>query len=393
MWFFFRKRKPLTSFYVSLLVIFIDYLGIGLIYPLFSSMLFDTSHPILPNQTPVHTRGLYLGVLLALMPLFQFFSAPIWGGFSDCKGRRNPLLISIACGLIGYFTLFLGSLYSQISLFFLGRILTGLSSGNTSIIQAAIADVSDEKTKSKKFAFYSMAMGCGFTLGPFFGGILSTISYSLPFLFTFGILLLNFLLALLFFKETLFRSKEETRITFLASFIHCFGWSYFFEFVPLYLIKYYSYSTLNLGVFYATAGAFYALCTGVLIQPTLRLFRNEFLFFFGNLASGLSIFLLLFLPSIKWIWLVLFIICYFIAYVSPTSTTIISNQSKKKYQGESLGILSSVNAAAFFLSPLFSGSMIGSHPTLSIKVGGASLILAAICFALYFKKDLFKKEV
>jgi hypothetical protein len=141
-----------------------------------------------------------------------------------------------------------------------------------------------------------MAMGCGFTLGPFFGGILSTISYSLPFLFTFGILLLNFLLALLFFKETLFRSKEakitpkmavnnlkkafllkETRITFLASFIHCFGWSYFFEFVPLYLIKYYSYSTLNLGVFYATAGAFYALCTGVLIQPTLRLFRNEFL--------------------------------------------------------------------------------------------------------------------
>jgi DHA1 family tetracycline resistance protein-like MFS transporter len=412
MWFFFRKRKPLTSFYVSLLVIFIDYLGIGLIYPLFSSMLFDASHPILPNETPLHTRGLYLGVLLALMPLFQFFSAPIWGGFSDCKGRRTPLLISIGCGLIGYFTLFLGSLYTQISLFFLGRILTGLSSGNTSIIQAAIADVSDEETKSKKFAFYSMAMGCGFTLGPFFGGILSTISYSLPFLFTFCILLLNFLLALLFFKETLFRSKEakitpkiavnnlkkafllkETRITFLASFIHCFGWSYFFEFVPLYLIKYYSYSALNLGVFYATAGAFYALCTGVLIQPTLRLFRNEFLFFFGNLASGLSIFLLLFLPSIKWIWLVLFIICYFIAYVSPTSTTIISNQSKKKYQGESLGILSSVNAAAFFLSPLFSGSIIGSHPTLSIKVGGASLILAAICFALYFKKDLFKRGV
>lgn len=392
------------TFPVALLVIFIDYMGIGLIYPLFSSMIFDPQLPLVAAETSSNMRGLYLGLLLGMMPFFQFFSAPVWGAISDKKGRRGPLLISLCSAIGGYFFLLLGASFASLLLLFLGRCVVGLASGNSSIIQACIADMSDKKTKARHFALYSMAMGSGFTLGPFFGGVLSATSYSLPFLFTLLLLFFNFLLAYLFFEETSTTKRDvkitiktafshiqkafelkSLRILLLASFIHCYGWSFFFEFVPIYFIKEFSFSTLRLGLFYAAAGAFYAVSTGYLIQPLLKRFSNEILFVCGNILTGLFILGLLFIPSAAWLWICMFFISYFVAFVSPTSTTMISNSVDAKYQGESLGILSSVNAAAFVLSPLFSGSLVGGYPSLSIKIGGLCMILAGLTLLISFK--------
>ena len=60
-----------------------------------SLMLFDHSFSLVPLETSPHMRGVWLGFLLSLMPLAQFFSAPIWGAISDSKGRKNPLQISL----------------------------------------------------------------------------------------------------------------------------------------------------------------------------------------------------------------------------------------------------------------------------------------------------------
>jgi DHA1 family tetracycline resistance protein-like MFS transporter len=372
-------------------------------------MIFDPSHPLLPQDLNGQTRGLYLGILLALMPLVQFFTAPIWGSLSDSYGRKKPLLASLTIAVFGYIFLWGGAFYAAIEFLFLGRALTGFASGNTAIIQASIADVSDKKNKAKYFAYYSMAMGSGFTLGPFIGGMLSTYSYDIPFLFTLGMLLVNLTCALLLFRET-HENPQKTpirlktalnqltkaftfkglRAVFLASFLHCFGWSYFFEFIPIYLIKKFSFTAIELGTFYGLAGAFYALSTGVLIQPILKRWSNEFLFFAGNLLTGLTILCLLMIPSISWLWGVLFLICLFVAVVTPTSTTIVSNATAERYQGESLGIMSSVNAAALVLSPLFSGSLVGAYPSLSIKVGGSFMILASLVLITVLYKG-FKK--
>jgi DHA1 family tetracycline resistance protein-like MFS transporter len=401
--------KNKRSFFTALLVIFIDYIGIGLIYPLFSSMIFDPKHPLLPQDLNGQTRGLYLGILLALMPLVQFFTAPIWGSLSDSYGRKKPLLASLTIAVFGYIFLWGGAFYAAIEFLFLGRALTGFASGNTAIIQASIADISDKQDKAKYFAYYSMAMGSGFTLGPFIGGMLSTYSYDIPFLFTLAMLLINLCCALFLFKETHENPKKTPikvktalhqltkaftykglRIIFLASFLHNFGWSYFFEFIPIYLINKFSFTSLDLGTFYGLAGAFYALSTGLLIQPILKRLTNEFLFFAGNLLTGLTILCLLLLPSIGWLWVVLFLICFFVAVVTPTSTTIVSNATTERFQGESLGIMSSVNAAALVLSPLFSGSFVGAYPSLSIKVGGSFMILASLVLIATLYKG-FKK--
>ena len=397
--------KQKRSFFTALFVIFIDFIGIGLIYPLFSSMIFDPKHPLLPAELDGKTRGLYLGLLLALMPLVQFFTAPLWGSLSDNYGRKKPLLASLAIAALGYVFLWAGASAHVIAYLFIGRALTGFASGNTAIIQASIADISEKESKSKNFAYYSMAVGSGFTLGPFLGGMLSTIGYDLPFIFTLALVLINLLFAYTLFQETKEHLEKtpikiktallqltkaftlkDLRIIFLASFLHNFGWSYFFEFIPIYLIQKFSFDSFYLGTFYGLAGLFYAISTGYLAQPILRKFSNEFLFFAGNLLTGLTILVILLLPSVSWLWVVLFLICFFVSVVTPTSTTIVSNASTQKFQGESLGIMSSVNAAALMLSPLFSGSLVGHFPSLSIKVGGSFMILASLVLLVILGK-------
>ncbi|MGK5594992.1 MAG: MFS transporter [Parachlamydiaceae bacterium] len=398
------------SFLVCLFVAFIDHMGVGLIYPLFSAMLFDYSLQLLPLDTAPEVRGVWLGILIALMPLAQFFSAPIWGAISDQYGRKRPLQLSLSIGIGGYLVAFLGVLFSHIGLLLASRLIIGIASGNTSIVQAAIVDLSPRDQKARNFGLYGMALGAGFTLGPFFGGSLSTLGYGVPFLFALILTFLNLLFAIFFFKEThqfistyvkncnwlvginhLVKafSFKGVRSILLCSFLHNFGWSYFFEFIPVYLMEEFEFSTMTLGIFYGVAGCFYGLSTGWLIQPFVKRLRPEILFFAGNLCTAIAILAILTLQQSLWIWPQMFLICYFVAFVTPSAITLVSNYADDNAQGEALGILSSVNAAALAASPLFSGSFVGKFPTISIIVGGATLAMTALLLVI-FKRPLFK---
>ncbi len=397
-----------TSLYIALFVAFVDYMGVGLIYPLFSSMLFDSALPLLSPETSHEMRGLWLGLLLSLMPLAQFFSSPIWGALSDSKGRKKPLQLSLAIALFGYITAFSGVLINSIALLLASRVIIGFAAGNMSIVQATIADISPPNEKAKNFGLYSMALGVGFTLGPFFGGSLATWGYSIPFLFASTITALNLLFALIFFKESLhltsarklswsmglvqlqkaFRLKGF-RAILLAAFLSCFGWSYFFEFTPVYLIARFHFTPSELGLFFGAAGGYYALSTGLLIRPFVRRFKAEVCLFGGMLLAALSILAMPLLPSLIWIWPLMFLICFFVAFNWPTLTTLVSNNSPPEIQGEALGVLASVNAAALVLSPLLSGSLVGAYPTLPMWAGGSVMLAGALILLAVFRRQLF----
>jgi DHA1 family tetracycline resistance protein-like MFS transporter len=372
-------------------------------------MLFDIDLPLLHAETSQQMRGLWLGILLALMPLAQFFSSPIWGAISDSKGRKTPLILSLSIALVGYLIALCGVFFSDIWLLLISRVIVGFAAGNISVVQAAIADISLPSEKTKNFGLYSMALGLGFTLGPFFGGVLASWNYSIPFLFASIIVALNLIFAMGYFKEThlfLFESKlswdmgikqlkkafllKGSRTVLLASFFHNFGWSYFFEFAPVYLIARFHFAPKELGFFFAAGGCYYALSAGWLIRSLIKRLKPETLFFGGILLTGATLFALPFLPSSYWIWPIMFVICYFVSFVTPTSTTLISNNASQKNQGEALGILSSVNAAALMLSPLFAGSIVGINPTLPMWVGGSTMIVAACIVLGSFRSRLFK---
>lgn len=400
--------KIKTSLYLAYLVVFVDYIGIGLVYPIFPAMLFNTELPLLALGTSSEMRGLWLGILIALMPLAQFFSAPVWGAFSDSIGRKKPLKASLFLIFLGYIISCIAVLTNNLVLLLISRVTLGIAAGNISIIQATIADVSTKENRSKCFALYSMAAGAGFTLGPCLGGLLAGKHYVLPFFFAALLTFLNLIFAVSIFREThqtptkkalswniAFRNLKKAfhlkglRTILLCSFLHVFGWSFFFEFVPIYLMSSLLFSTTSLGMFYGIAGAFYAISTGLLIRPFLNRFKPAMLFFFGNLLTGLCLLAMPLLPSSFWLWPLLLLLCYCVAFVSPASNTLVSNGVSASIQGEALGILSGVNALAFAISPLCSGTFIGAHPTLSMYISGSLLLITAAIILAVFRKKLF----
>lgn len=386
-------------------------MGVGLVYPLFAAMLFDSSLSLLPVETSQGMRGLWLGILIALMPLSTFFSAPVWGALSDSKGRKKPLFYSICIATVGYGIALAGVALSHLFLLLFSRVVIGIASGNTSIVQATIADLSTPEQKAKHYGLYAMALGVGFTLGPFFGGGLAVWSYALPFAFATILVVLNGITILFFFRETHHLIYEcalswkiginhlkkafqlyGVRTVLFCSFLHQFAWSYFFEFMSVYLITHYAFSAGQLGLFYGAAGGFYALSTGLLIRPFVGLLKPEMCFFGGNFFTAFTILALLLIPTVHWLWPLLFLSIFFAAFIGPSSLTIVSNSAQENSQGESLGILSSINAFALVISPLCSGSLVGNYPTLPLWVGGVVMLMAALIGVAVFRGRLFRIE-
>lgn len=391
------------SFYILLFVTFIDFMGIGLVYPLFSKLFFDNNLNFLSPDTTLQMRGFWLGLLFALMPLIQFFSSPIWGTLSDIKGRKKTLQSSLGFTVFGHFISVLGIIFSNIFLLLLSRIILGVGGGNISVVQASIADFSSKEEKAKNFGIYAMAIGAGFTMGPFFGGSLSEIGFGIPFIFATILTVINLLLVIYLFKEThgTLSSKKidlavglanlkrafnykNIRVIFLCSFLTAFAWTYFLDFVPVYLIKNFKFSPANIGFFYGTIGGVYSISAGYLIRPFLSRFKPETLFCIACFIASICVLSVSFYKSIILFIPFILIFSFFSSFIGPTSTTLISNCASKEIQGEALGILGSVNTASYALSALLAGSFVGMNPKMPMWIGGSLFLLVSlILFGVY----------
>ena len=397
-------RSSKSSLFIALFVTFMDFVGFAIVWPIFSSMLFDASLPLLPNNTSSEVRGFWLGLLLSLAPLSQFFSSAVWGAISDNLGRKKPLQFSLMVTCVGGLCAFLGVYFYSLWIILVSRVIIGLASGNVSIVQATIADISTPEEKQKNFGLFGMMIGLGFTTGPLIGGSFSYYGYSMPFVVATFLAVLNLILAFVFFQETLhfpIKTKinwkaglinlkkafylEELRTVFLVSFLANFAWIFFVEFIPVYLINQFHFTSTNLGLFFGVASGIFALNSGVLIRPVSKWMKAETLLFGGLLLGGLSILsILLNASSLAWMWLLVVFMFSFCAYLSPSFNTLVSNRVSPHIQGEALGVLGSINAISTIASSLFSGSFVGAYPTLPIWGGGTIMAAAAVIFfALY----------
>lgn len=326
-----KKRLALFSL---LLVALIDFLGIGLVYPLFSFLMFHKDATLLPPHTSELLRGVYLGVIISIYSIGQFISGPILGTLSDRIGRKKVLLMSLALNAFGYFISIVGIELMSLSILCVARLIIGIAAGSAGVVQAAIADISTNEDKSKHFGYYSMFFGIGFTIGPFLGGLLSSPSffkgYSLPFWIAAIFCILNFLLALFYFQETHFAlSKQKisffhgftqfkkafslkgTRLVMGVIFIYIFGWSFYFEFIPIYLIGKFNFDVIDIGNFYGYSTAWLAFGSGVLLMPLLKRFKLETILFSSLTLLGIYIFCFLFVTNTSYLWIYLPIQAYF----------------------------------------------------------------------------------
>jgi MFS transporter, DHA1 family, tetracycline resistance protein len=207
------KRAQLAVF----TTVFVDLLGFGILIPLLPLYAKSvTEHPShwmagVNHYLRLETPGAFwAGAAFVSFSLMQFFAAPLLGRLSDLVGRRPVLWISLMGSAVGYFIL---ATTGKFEWLLAARILDGATGGNISVAQAAMADLSAPKDRSKVLGMIGAAFGLGFVLGPFLGGVLShsglgqsllaSHGVHLPFLVAAGLSLLASVLVLTWLPETL----------------------------------------------------------------------------------------------------------------------------------------------------------------------------------------------
>ena len=135
-----------------IVIVFVDLLGLSVIIPLLPLYAARFS------ATPI-----VIGILQATYPMMQFVGAPILGRLSDRFGRKPVLVLSQIGTLAGFVLL---GFANTLTLLFISRIIDGLSGANIATAQAAIADSTNEKTRTQGLGLVGAAFGLGFVIGP-----------------------------------------------------------------------------------------------------------------------------------------------------------------------------------------------------------------------------------
>lgn len=380
---------------------FLDLLGVGIIIPIIAPLFLDGGHHLLPDHFSFSQRTMLMGLLISSFSFMQFFGSSFLGTLSDRFGRKKVLFASITGTAIGYIILATGIELGLPALLFAGRMLNGFCAGNLAVIYSAIADISSPEQKSRNFGMVGAAFGMGFVIGPFMGGqladstLVSWFTYATPFWVAAGLSAFNLLLIALRFTETIgqkvnrslnfttgFRNIQtafthpQLRVVFLISFLFIFGFTFFTQFIQVYLIESFEYTQSDIGKLFAYMGIWIALTQGGIIRPVSKRFTpfNTLRFSLVLLATAM---LALLLPSQSWqLFLVLPFVSIFQGLTSPNITATVSNLAGSDIQGEILGINQSVSAFAQLLPPLIGGVLVGYDIRMPMY-GSALFILLA----------------
>ena len=187
-----RKQEFLIMKKTILLLMsvqFFVYLGFGIIIPILPEVIIQQGY------SEIHVGG-----LITIYALSSFFTAPLWGKLSDKSGRKKLILLGLAGFSLSFFlfSLFLDNLI----LLYLSRIVGGLFSGALyTAVTGYVADITTNEERNKYMGLLGMSIGLGFIFGPAIGGVLGTVSLSLPFTASAVLTLLLMVYASLVLKE------------------------------------------------------------------------------------------------------------------------------------------------------------------------------------------------
>jgi len=322
--------------------------------------------------------------------LAQLITAPYIGKLSDRYGRR-PLLLACVCGtFISFVILFFST---SIEMILVSRILDGLLGGNISLAQAYIADITDEKDRSKGFGVLGAAFGLAFIFGPATGAIVLSKynSTKIPSMIAAVLSLCN-LLAIYFFLPESFtlktkppppvatKKEDQERDTNHDGFLS--GWWRFHFPIRNVSEKLFTFLVLRFGygvVFSLFETTFGLFTSSVLLLPakTSNLYFVYVGIFFSGiqfrirrvampsnetkvigysfLVAGMSIFLMSLCTSST---LLLVVLLPFSLATGLLNTLVGSNITKavnKDEQGAALGVSSSIGCITRILSPVVGG--------------------------------------
>jgi DHA1 family tetracycline resistance protein-like MFS transporter len=404
------KRSPI---WIILFTVLIDTMGIGILGPILPQLLGNPNSPnyLLGSGANVRAGYIMFGFLVAVYPVMQFFATPILGQLSDRHGRKPVLALSLAGTSLGYALFAVGIVIRNIPLLFAARALDGITGGNLSVAQAAIADVTRPEDRTKNFGLIGAAFGVGFIVGPFLGGVLADPSISpwftasTPFWFAALLAAVNTTQMLLQFDETNRHIRQfpvqffkgvaniarayampELRTIFLTSFFFNAGFGFFISFFGLFLIARFNFNEARIGNFFAWVGVCAIFTQIVTTRRVAAKFNESQVLKFSLLGVACVMFAYLAAPSPLWLFLIAPISSTFNGLSLANMGGLLSRSVAPQVQGEILGIGSSIAALANSIPPLLGGFVAASFaPSAPVLAAGLTMLVAWGIFVALFR--------
>lgn len=184
-----------SSIAFILLAVFMDVVGLGLVYPILPALV----NHLAPTLSHAGQARAY-GALVSMYAALQFLFVPLLGALSDTYGRRSLLLVSLLGLALGYVGM---ALSPGLALLFVARALCGLSGSSLTVANAYIADVAESQHQAHYFGWIGAAVGVGFVAGPALGGLLGELGFRAPLWAAAGMALLNWLYGYFVLPESL----------------------------------------------------------------------------------------------------------------------------------------------------------------------------------------------
>ena len=350
------------------LTVFIDLVGFGMVLPL---------HPYLARE--FGANPLQIGCLMTIYSLLQFLFSPFWGRLSDTFGRRPILLISLLGSVVSHLAFGLGT---SLWILFAARGFAGFFGANISTAMAYMADTSPPHKRSQSMALIGAALGLGFTIGPFLGGIFIHIGNSLGSSPPYGshfaavmaslICLINFLMTYFFVSESrtsrkvrprrsrwnllIGQLKRNTIGTLMFSFsLYSLAMANMEIPLFLYVQDRFQWTAEMASYGFAYLGLVLIFSQGYLVRQWLPRWGERQVLVIGLVLGGLGFGMVSLVHQLWSLTIAVTVMGLGIGLVSPSLNGCISLLTHRDEQGETLGATQSLSALGRVIGPIMGG--------------------------------------
>lgn len=405
------KKDNMAAMMPLFLVIAIDSMGLGILFPIMSSLLINSNSPFLSHATSMATREWLYGLVIGIYMIAWFFGAAMLGDLSDIIGRKRTLLICLIGSSVGYLIAGLAIVYHHIGMFVFGRVIAGFTAGSQPIAQAAIVDLSSEEHKARNISYILLISSLGFLLGPLLGGIFSDanlshwFSYAAPMYVATIISLANILLLASYFRESFTRTRQVrfrvyyalqifieafqhkgVRLLVIILFIFILAWSSYFGFISQFLIRRYGYSAFDVSLFITALASGFSVSLLFLIDYVSHHFKQRTCLLVSFLIVAISVSLTILIHQAIVAWIATVIAGASAAMGYSMLVTQASNEVDENEQGWVMGVTNSSMALAFGVSALIGGPLASLNDMMPLLLTVIGMILAAGILATQYQK-------
>jgi multidrug resistance protein len=369
------KGAAVRQLWVLMATVFVDMIGFTIVLPL------------LPfYATRFGARPAMVGVLISAFAFAQLVTSPFWGRLSDRYGRRPMILTGLVLSAVAY--VLFGLAHSLVALF-LSRLVQGMGSGTTGVVQAYVSDSIAPEERAKALGWVTAATSLGVTIGPLIGSFATYLGPAAPGYLAAGLCVANVLSAARWLPESKAKDdpgqrKPERRLagalwdvfTHPTSAVGSLIWLYAIGMMAfmamngvlaLYLRQEYAVNERTIGWFYTYVGAIGVVMRAVLLGPLVRRFGEVGVMRLGTLAlaSGMAI-----LPVPAWLPLsmparlaalafVVLLMPVGTALLFPSTTALVSRRSPRNETGQLMGVQQAFGGVSRLLGPMWSTALFG----------------------------------